>query len=193
MSLRKKVGLKRLNPGAVLENGATLEGGAVSSLIRRHFLNLWKWHQNSATGGAELRTWNRSRSGAVLAPILFSLVTWCYRHGYHNVNGFDTFWWIDRGLMVWDRVCEAQWMYTQIRVEEGTPGHLLPIQPDSPGLLKVPGNHNFLTDIHRQLKFPTGFSPIHTLNRNFLLESVLFIQRIQTFQLNLLEMVACSL
>ncbi len=38
-TLRKKVEPKRLHPGAVLEKGATLEGG--------------KWHQKSATGGAE--------------------------------------------------------------------------------------------------------------------------------------------
>ncbi len=35
-SLRKKVEPKRLHPGAVFENGATLEGGAVFSLPCKH-------------------------------------------------------------------------------------------------------------------------------------------------------------
>ena len=64
-SLRKKVEPKRLQPAAVLENGNTLEDGAVffffiiimfRTFFRRKQLHLWKWHQNSATGGAELRT-----------------------------------------------------------------------------------------------------------------------------------------
>ena len=45
---------KRLHSGAVLENGAILEDGAVFSLII-----LFRWHQNSAMGGAELRTMKR--------------------------------------------------------------------------------------------------------------------------------------
>ncbi len=58
------------NPGAVLENGATLEGGAVFSL------------NNHVKGGTKIVPgvelsyvpWNGSRGGAVLAPLFFSVL-----------------------------------------------------------------------------------------------------------------------
>ncbi len=59
-ALRKKVEPKRLHPGAVLENGVTLEGGR---WCISHFLSC----HNSATGGAELRT--------ILDALFFSVWT----------------------------------------------------------------------------------------------------------------------
>ena len=71
---------KRLHPGAILENGATLEGGAVFSLIimfRKKWLYPLKWHRlavdamarfsadeafarlEPCMGGAELHTMKR--------------------------------------------------------------------------------------------------------------------------------------
>ena len=58
-TLRKKVEQKRLLPGTVLENGATLEGGAVLSL-------------NSATGGAELCTVKRFQGWSRFCSTFFS-------------------------------------------------------------------------------------------------------------------------
>ena len=70
----KKVEPKRLYPGAVLENGATWEGGAVFSLIitsRKKQLHLWRWRQNSARAGAELRTMKRLQGWSCLGSTFF--------------------------------------------------------------------------------------------------------------------------
>ena len=73
-TLRKKVEPKRFHPGAVLENGATSEGGGVFSL------NNHVWHQHSARGGAELRTMKRLFLSAVCDDSYF------YKPGFQYVN-----------------------------------------------------------------------------------------------------------
>ncbi len=60
-SLRKKVEPKRLHPGAILENGATSEGGAVFSL------------KGVTRVGAELRTMKRVQGWSRFGSTFFSV------------------------------------------------------------------------------------------------------------------------
>ncbi len=48
---------KQLHPRSQI--GSINQDGAVSDFFRRKQFHLWKWCQNSATGGAELRTMKR--------------------------------------------------------------------------------------------------------------------------------------